>query len=168
MSMFLRRGHSVIGWMLVFSVLISVTALFRASLKREIDKKARATSDYIFWTGWKTADGTENMEVPRDDDIFKRDKNSKAKIVAHNEQKQSVVERKKDFVTIDYSRDLDGKLHSDVTRYKRGINYNYENEDARRIISAGTGKNQEYLLDRFDLNHDKFKMDASEDFDTDE
>jgi len=135
----MRKSFTLIDWLIVFSALLAVLAMFRGTVKRTVESKARAVGDFMIWNHW--GDGTDS--VPRDSDgtgWFQSDKNTQSKTATKQAQAQTTLETR------------DGSVNSTITQTR-----------ASRSVSVGVGKDQEYLLSNDTINRLKVNVDVSGD-----
>jgi hypothetical protein len=99
MRFIIRKSFSLMDWLIVFSVLLAVLAMFRGTVKRTVAGKVRAVGNFMLWdnwagsstTGmgggpqyWTAADGTpvknpEQAADPNVNQLFKNDLNVQTK-----------------------------------------------------------------------------------------
>jgi hypothetical protein len=77
--MLTNKGYNLIMWVITFAALIAALAVIQVPLKRGVQTKIRAVTDYVFWTRLDSAT-----------DQHMRETNSRAS--TYNEQNREVGE----------------------------------------------------------------------------
>lgn len=49
---FVRKAYSMALWTVTIAVVIAAVAMIQTSVKRAVQSKAQATTDYVLWTQW--------------------------------------------------------------------------------------------------------------------
>lgn len=80
-----NKGHSLVLWVTVFSVILAVLSFINTPLKRAIQGKVMALADFTFWTRW----GDEVNQYKGDDTNFTKSKSSQNAVNNQLEVKKS-------------------------------------------------------------------------------
>jgi hypothetical protein len=121
-------GHSLVPWVAVFSVVIAAITLINTPLKRAIQAKLMALTDYTFWTKWKKDDGTywKTDQYKGDDTSFVKSQSSQN---AKNAQLEVKSKGEKGYIT----------------------NYG-SSETTENTVSSNVEEGSQALLKTFDLD----------------
>jgi hypothetical protein len=138
----IRKGFSLMDWLIVFSVLLAVLAMFRGTVKRAVAGKVRAVGNFMIWDHWPGSSTTElggetkywdgaggshvrNPEASTDADtaaLFKTDKNMQTKSGSTAVMAQN------------------------VNQQRGSVTYTSNQTHNVKAVTLGTGKDQEYLF----------------------
>jgi len=86
----MRKSYSLMDWLIVFSILLAVLAMFRSGVKRTVAGKVQSVSNFMLFQRWP-ADSASTNPTPNDPE-FKPDINVQIKTGQAQNQTQTIKE----------------------------------------------------------------------------
>jgi hypothetical protein len=77
----------MVDWLIIFTALLAVIAVFRSGIKYTIARKGQQVADVLLWERWTTDnEGQIHQTVPRNTELFQPEQNVQAKTVTFQAQ----------------------------------------------------------------------------------
>ena len=124
-------------WLIVFSVVLAVLAMFKSSVKRIVANRIQGVGRYMIWDRWTKFDGSSMPSESDGTGYMQNELNIQAKTGATQYMHQNIHER-------------DGT-----------ITYNANQTRLQRSASMSTPKDQQYIFDHQGLKDLKVDIDTS-------
>jgi len=138
----MRKGFSLMDWLIIFSVVLAVLAVFRGTVKRAVSGKVRAVGNFMLWERWP---GSSTTEAGGGTNYWT---NAGGDIVTNPEQSAdaNVNELFKNEKNVQTKSASTAFMAQRVSQQRGAVTYTSNQAHNIKTVTLGTAKDQEYLF----------------------